>query len=173
MILTRRAVASVGVAYTASWILGQRILINLNGMFKVRFPLNREANHLLRLDSAMEKRATATFPTQTVTVIVGDTSAEALSQEVSTRLRSARHQTGPTMRSYRQRLEGTIQSSSGGYLDSFITLDIKPHDSSASGEGEGTLNEESMHPARSGGPPDRISDHEMGRPLVHMDTRRF
>jgi len=123
----------------------------------------------------MEKRATATFPTKTVTVVVGDTSAEALSQEVTTRLRSAQHQTGPTIRSYRQRLEGTIQSSSGGYLDSFITLDIKPQGSSAGDEGEGTSNEESMHPARNEDPPDR-TDHEMGRrppegPL--MTTRRF
>ena len=164
------------VAYTATWILGQRILINLHGALDVRFLLDRGANHVLRLDSAMEKRATATFPTQTVTVVVGDTSAEALSQEVSTRLRSARHQTGPTIRSYRQRLEGTIQSSSGGYLDSFITLDIKPQESSAGGEGEGTLDEGSMHPARSGGPPNRITDREAGRqpsegPL--MTTRRF
>lgn len=174
IILTRRAVASVGVAYTASWILGQRILINLNGMFNARFPSSREANHLLRLDSATEKRETTTFPTQTVTVVVGDTSTEVPGQEVSARLRSARLQTGPTIQSYRQWLEGTTQSSSGGYLDSFITLHIKPQDSSAGGEGERTPNEESMHPA-SGGPPDRITDHETGRgpsegPL--MTTRR-
>ena len=128
-----------------------------------RLSLNGGVTHILRLDSATEKRETATFPTQTVTVVVGDTTTEALSREVSARLRSARHQTGPTIRSYRQRLEGTIQSSSGGYLDSFITLDIKPQDSPAGGTGEGTLNEESMYPARSGGPPGRAADHEMVR----------
>ena len=163
------------VAYTATWILGQRILINLNGTPNVRFLSDREANHLLRLDSAMEKRATATFPTQTVTVVVGDTPAEALSQEVSTRLRSARHQTGPTIRSYRQRLEGTIQSS-GGYLDSFITLDIKPQDSSSGGGTSEGLNEVPTHPARSGYPPGRPADYEAGREPSEgllMATRKF
>jgi len=166
----------VVVAYTASWILGQRILINLNGTLNVPFPLNTDANHLLRSDSAAEKRETTTFPTQTMTVVVGDTSVEALSQEVSARLRSARNQTGPATRSYRQRLEGTIQSSSGGYLDSFITLDIKPQDPSAGDMGEGTENGESTHPARNDGPLDKTADCEIGRkpsegPL--MATRKF
>ena len=161
------------IAYTATWILGQRILINLHGTPNVRSLLDREANHLFLLDSAMEKRAAATFPTQTVTVVSGDTSAEALSREVSTRLRSARHQTGPTIRSYRQQLEGTAQSSSGGYLDSFITLDIKPQDPSAGGgTGEGTLNEGSVHPARIGDPSGGTASRRPPEGLL-MATRRF
>ena len=123
-----------------------------------------------------KKRAAATFPTQTVTVVVGATSAEALSREVSARLRSARLETGATTRSYRQRLEGTIQSSSGGYLDSFITLDIKPRDPSAEGMGEETPDEGPAHPTRDGDPLEGTADCEMGRkppegPL--MTTRRF
>ena len=117
-----------------------------------------------------EKRATGTFPTKTVTVVIGDTTAEALSREVGARLRAARNETGATTRSYRQRLEATVQSSSGGYLDSFITLDIKSQDPSTGSMGEGTSNGEPMCPTRSGG------DREIGPGPTGgllMATQRF
>ena len=77
-------------------------------------------------DSALEKRD-GTDKTRTVTVSV---SAEELSMEVSSRLRSAQRQSGLSSRNpgqrYRQRVHGTIQSSSGEFLDSFIDIDIVP-----------------------------------------------
>ena len=164
------------IAYTAYWVLGQRILINLNGTLDVRFPLKSDADRLLWLDSVTEKREAATFPTKTVTVVIGDTTAEALSREVSARLRAARHETGATTRSYRQRLEGTVQSSSGGYLDSFITLDIKPQGPSTGGIDEGTPNEEPANPTRNEDPLGKMVDCEIGRKPAEgplMTTRRF
>jgi len=132
---------------------------------------------VLRLDAALTKRAAATFPTKTVTVSTGKASAEALSQEVTTRLRSAQLDTGLISRSYPQQLQGTIESSSGGYLDSLITIDIKPHDpDEAEGTSEGMLSGGSTHPAGDTDPLKRAGDCEMGHkpsegPL--MTTRKF
>ena len=67
--------------------------------------------------------------TRTVTVSASN-SAEELSMEVSSRIRSAQRQSGLSSRNpghrYRQRVQGTIQSSSGEFLDSFIEIDIGP-----------------------------------------------
>ena len=175
LILTRRTVASVTVAYTAAWIFSQRILIHLNGTFNIRSLLKGEVNGTFWLDSATARRAAATFPTKTVTVAVGSTSVEGLSQEVSTRLRSAQHQTGLVSRSYCQRLQGTLQSSSGGFLDSYITIEINTQDSST----EGTPSEGSVRPAENEDSLDKKPDCETGEvpykpsegPL--MTTRRF
>jgi len=77
------------------------------------------------IDSASRSRD----GTRTVTVSVSN-SAEELSMEVSSRIHSAQHQSGLSSRNpghrYRQRVQGTIQSSSGEYLDSFIEIDIGP-----------------------------------------------
>lgn len=132
------------VAYTAAWIFSQRILISINGSFNLYFQLSGKVNHTLWLDSVMEKRAAATFPTETETDAVGTTSIEELSQEVSTRLRSAQHQAGLISRSYCHRVQGTLQNSSGGFLDSHITIEIKPQDSE--GTSKGTPSKGSVNP---------------------------
>ena len=159
------------VAYTAAWIFSQRILINLNGMSDIPFLLDWEANHTIWLDSAMKKRAAATFPTKTDTVMTGSTSVEALSQQISTRLRSAQLQTGLISRTYSQRLQGTLQSSSGGYLDSYITIEIKTQDPVTEGMSDsGMLNAGDKD--TSGGGPDCETGHKPSEgPL--MTTRRF
>ena len=125
----------------------------------------------------MAKRTAATFPTKTVTVSKGNTSAEALSQEVTTRLRSAHLDTDLISGSYPQQLQGTIKSSSGGYLDSFITIDIKPHDpDTTEGTSEEIPNGGSARPAGDKDPLERVGGCEVGHkppegPL--MTTRRF
>ena len=85
--------------------------------------LGNFSNHFV--DSASRSRD----GTRTVTVSVSN-SAEELSMEVNSRLRSAQHQSGLSSRNqgnrYRQRIQGTIQSSSGEFLDSFIEIDIGP-----------------------------------------------
>jgi len=112
-----------------------------------------------------------------MTVSTGSTSAEALSQEVTTRLRSAQLDTGLISRSYPQQLQGTIESSSGGYLDSFITIDIKPHDpEETEGTSRGMLSGGSGYPAGDKDPLKRAGDCETGHtpsegPL--MTTRKF
>lgn len=95
----------------------------------------------------MEKRAAATFPTETDTEAAEKTSIEALSEEVGAQLRSAQHRAGLFTGSYYHRVQGTLRDSSGGILDSHITIEIKPQDSSAESEGsaypvrnEGTFN---------------------------------
>ena len=95
----------------------------------------------------MEKRAAATFPTGTTTE-AGTTSIEELSQEISSRLRSAQHQTGLISRSYCHRLQGTLQSSSGGFLDSHITIEIKPQDPSSEGSSKETPSKGFAYPVR-------------------------
>lgn len=165
------------VAYTGAWIFSQRILININGTANVPFLSDREVYHAFRIEAAAAKRAAATFPTKAMAVSTGNTSAEALSQEITTRLRSAQLDTGLISRSYPQQVQGTIESSSGGYLDSFITIDIKPHDP---GETEGTsggmLSGGSSHPTKDQDPLKKMGDCEMGfkpseGPL--MTTRKF
>jgi len=80
-------------------------------------------------ESASEKREGTMNRTRTVTVSVSN-SAEELGMEVSSRIRSAQHQSGLSSRNseqrYRQRVRGTVQSSSGEYLDSVIEIDIGP-----------------------------------------------
>jgi len=166
----------VTVAYAGAWIFSQRILININGMPNVAFLSGRKVHHALGLDTAAAKRAAATFPTKTVTTSTGNTSAEALSNEVTTRLRSAQQQAGLISGSYIEQLQGTIQSSSGGYLDSFITIDIKPHDPESEGTSEGMFSGGSGPPVGVEDPPKRAVDCEMGHkpsegPL--MATRKF
>ena len=84
-------------------------------------------------DSASEKRDGTTNRTRTVTVSVSNDSAEELSMEVTSRIRSAQRQSGLGSRNpgqrYRQRVQGTIQSSSGEFLDSVIEIDIGPRPS--------------------------------------------
>ena len=167
------------VAYTGAWIFSQRILININGTPEAPSPPYWKIHLALRLDTAAAKRAAATFPTKTVTVSTGNTSAEALSQEITTRLMSAQQQTGLVSGSYTEQLQGTIQSSSGGYLDSFITIDIKPHgphDPQSEDTGEGMLSGASTRPAGDEDPLKKVADCEMGHkpsegPL--MTTRKF
>ena len=80
-------------------------------------------------DSALGKRDSSTDRTRTVTVSVSN-SAEELGMEVSSRIRSAQQQSGLSSRNpgqrYRQRVQGTVQSSSGEFLDSVIEIDIGP-----------------------------------------------
>jgi len=153
----------VTVAYTASWIFSQRILINLHSTLNIPFPSNGEADQTLWPESATERRAAATFPTHTVTTAAGGTSVEALSQEVSARLKSARDQTGSVSRSYCQRLQGTLQSSSGGYLDSYITIEVTPQDSSVESEIEKMPSEGLVHPVGNEDSLDRKPDCELGK----------
>lgn len=160
--LTWRVVASVTVAYTASWIFSQRILINLNGTLDIPFRLNGEVDHPLWLESATKRRVAATLSARRVTVATGSTSIEALSQEVSSRLKSAQDQTGLASRSYCQRLQGTLQSSSGGYLDSCITIEITPQDPLAEGTDEKVPSEGPVRIVENEDSLDRKSDCEMG-----------
>lgn len=78
-------------------------------------------------DSASEKRDGTTNRTVTVSV---PNSAEELDMETSSRVRSAQEQGGPSPRNsgqrFRQRVHGTVQSSSGEFLDSVIEIDIRP-----------------------------------------------
>jgi len=80
-------------------------------------------------ESASEKRDGTTNRTRSVTVSVSN-SAEELGMEVSSRIRSAQQQSGLSSRHsgqhYRQRVRGTVQSSSGEFLDSVIEIDIGP-----------------------------------------------
>lgn len=81
-------------------------------------------------DSASGRRDGTTNQTRTVTVSVSNNSVEELSMEVNSRIRSAQGQSELSSRNpghrYRQRIQGTIQSSSGEFLDSFIEIDIGP-----------------------------------------------
>ena len=80
-------------------------------------------------DSASEKRDSTTNRTRTVTVSVSN-SAEELGMEVTSRIRSAQGQTELSSRNpgqrYRQRVRGTVQNTSGEFLDSVIEIDIGP-----------------------------------------------
>lgn len=75
--------------------------------------------------------------TRTITVSASH-SAEELSMEVRSRIHSAQQQSGLSSRNpghrYRQRVHGTVQSSSGEFLDSVIEIDIGPSVKSPSDE---------------------------------------
>ena len=116
---------SVVVAYTSAWILSQRILINLNGTQFLFGGLDDLINNFA--DSASEKRDGTTNRTRTVTV---SHSAEELGMEVVSRIRSAQEQNEPDPRHpgqrYRGRVQGTVQNTSGEFLDSVIEIDVGP-----------------------------------------------
>ncbi|KAF9653300.1 hypothetical protein BDM02DRAFT_3182843 [Thelephora ganbajun] len=169
---------SVAVAYTAAWIFSQRILISLSGALHIPFALDRGIDHVLWLDSVMRRRAAVRVPTRTVTVTGGTTSVEGTSREVITRLRSTQRQTESVSRSDYQAVRGTVQSSSGGFLDSCITIEITPQDSPESSRGD-VPSHGPAHPDGNEDPPDRTPDYEMARISYKpsegpfMTTRRF
>lgn len=115
------------VAYTSAWILSQRILINLDGTRFLFGGLGDLINDFA--DSASEKRDGTTNRTRTVTVSASH-SAEELGMEVVSRIRSAQEHSEPNLRHpgqrYRGRVQGTVQSTSGEFLDSVIEIDVGP-----------------------------------------------
>lgn len=101
------------------------------------------------IDSASENRNNTTNRTRTVTVSVSH-SAEELGMEASSRIPPAQQQSEPSPRNsgqrHRGRVRGTVQSTSGEFLDSFIEIDVGPVKTTSDG-------------ANSGGPSGERQDH--------------